>query len=72
MVTPQENPENYEGCLCDSCPSYPGHGDKKLYCGRGKSDKTIKQEGCICPMGCPVYEKYKLSSMFYCVDGKAP
>ena len=72
MVTPQETPENYSGCICDSCPSYPGQGDKKMYCARGKSDKKIKQDGCICPMGCPVYQKYKLSSMYYCVGGKAP
>jgi len=71
MTTPPENQENYSDCICDSCPSYPGKGDKKQYCGRGKSDIKIKMEGCLCPAGCPVYGKYKLKDMFYCAYGKA-
>lgn len=71
MATPEETPENFNNCLCDGCPSYPGQGDKKFYCGHGKSDKKIHQEGCICPAGCPVYKKYKLNNMYYCINGKA-
>lgn len=70
MATPPENDENYGSCICDGCPSYPGN-DKKLYCARGKSDKKISMEGCICPAGCPVYAQYHLKDMYYCVNGKA-
>jgi hypothetical protein len=70
MTTPDESPENYAECICDSCPSFPA-GDKKLYCARGKSDKKIKPEGCICPAGCPVFAKYGLDTMYYCIGGKA-
>jgi hypothetical protein len=71
MTTPEQNDQNYSECICDSCPSYPGGGDPKLYCARGKSDRKIDMEGCICPAGCPVYAKYKLRDMYYCVYGKA-
>lgn len=71
MTTPPENEENYNSCICNSCPSYPGQGDKKEYCGRGKSPFKIKMEGCLCPAGCPVHKKYKLKDMFYCAHGKA-
>jgi len=70
MVTPQDTEENLAGCICDSCPSYPGS-DKKLYCAKGKSDKKIEMEGCICPAGCPVYSQNKLKDMYYCIYGKA-
>ncbi|MCD1295482.1 hypothetical protein CUJ83_10775 [Methanocella sp. CWC-04] len=70
MTTPPETPENYDACICSSCPSYPGD-DKVLYCGRGKSDKKINPEGCICPQGCPIFSQYKLNSMYYCMGGKA-
>ncbi len=71
MTTPIENEENYMECICNGCPSYPGQGDKKLYCARGKSALKINNEGCICPSGCPVYSKYGLKDMFYCMYGKA-
>ena len=71
MTTPPETPENYSQCICDSCPSYPGQGDRKMYCARGKSEKKIDQEGCICPAGCPIFLQYKLKDMYYCVYGKA-
>lgn len=71
MVAPPETDENYGSCICDGCPSYPGGNDKKLYCARGKSDKKIQMEGCICPAGCPVYKQHKLKDMFYCAYGKA-
>jgi hypothetical protein len=53
------------------CPSYPGNNDPFQYCGRGKSEKTITQEGCLCPSGCPVYSQYKLNGMYFCVYGQA-
>ncbi len=71
MPTPSETDQNYSACICDGCPSYPGGGDKKLYCARGKSEKKISMEGCICPAGCPVYAQYHLKDMYYCVNGKA-
>lgn len=72
MTTPPQNQENNDACICNGCPSYPGQGDPKQYCARGKSDKKVTPEGCICPAGCPVYNKYKLDSMYYCIGGKAP
>ena len=71
MTTPPVNDENLSECICDGCPSYPGQGDKKQYCGHGKSPLKVKMEGCICPAGCPVYAKYKIKDMYYCVYGKA-
>ena len=71
MTTPPENEENFNECLCNGCPSYPGHGDEKQYCGHGKSALNVQMEGCICPAGCPVYTKYKLKDMYYCINGKA-
>ena len=71
MTTPPVNDTNMANCICHMCPSYPGHNDPKLYCGHGKSEKSIAQEGCLCPAGCPVYSEYKLNGMYFCIEGKA-
>jgi hypothetical protein len=71
MTTPPVNEENEMECICNGCPSYPGQEDRKQYCGRGKSPLKVNMEGCICPAGCPVYAKYKLKDMYYCVYGNA-
>ena len=70
MATPQDTQENLNNCLCEGCPTYPGN-DIKLYCAKGKSEKKITMEGCICPAGCPVYKENKFKEMFYCAYGKA-
>ena len=54
-------------CICADCPSYPGN-EPRLYCGRGRSPKQIDQVSCLCP-GCPVWDEFKLSMTFYCVNG---
>ncbi len=71
MTTPPVNDTNNANCICRMCPSYPGNNDPFQYCGHGKSEKTITQEGCLCPSGCPVYSQYKLNGMYFCVYGKA-
>jgi hypothetical protein len=61
--------ENICKNYCGSCPSYPKSGEW-FFCARKKSAKSAEREGCLCP-GCDVYEKYNLSSMYYCDTGAA-
>jgi hypothetical protein len=66
----EDNEENMKICkqYCGDCPSYPQGTDEWLFCAKGKCSKSIERQGCICP-GCDVYEKYDLSTTYYCDVG---
>jgi len=55
-------------CICAKCPSYPGHGDPKVYCARGSSPMPIDMKGCICP-NCPLQKMLRMKPMYYCYYG---
>ena len=60
-------------CLCKPCPTYIGLGEEDdyiVYCvpARGKSKKIKDEIGCICP-SCPVYEKMKFTTDYFCTRG---
>lgn len=56
-------------CICGSCPSYVGTGEKKLlFCSMGKSAIIKKENGCLCP-GCPVQANMALRWDYYCTKG---
>jgi hypothetical protein len=65
----EDSKENETICrkFCGDCPSYP-ESDEWLFCARGKSNKSVKRQGCNCP-GCDVYGKYDLGSMYFCEMG---
>jgi hypothetical protein len=57
-------------CICSNCPSWIECNEEGGFCvaSIGKSKCIIHENGCICG-GCPVYEKMKLSHMYYCIRG---
>ena len=66
-----DNPENANGCMCRSCPTFQEwHLSGVLFCARGKASETIKQKGCICP-DCSVWKNNKLTNLYYCISGKS-
>jgi len=70
----EDTQENFDICMqdnCSTCPSYhkvPGEG---LYCARGPSKLSIEKKGCNCPE-CPVWEKNRLSGMYYRIEATKP
>jgi hypothetical protein len=68
----EDTQENEKICkiYCGDCPSYPKDSGEWLYCARGKSDTPISREGCLCP-GCDIFEKYDLSTTYFCEEGAA-
>lgn len=68
MALPTE--KDLEQCICSKrCPSYV-KGDTGLFCFYGKSEKDIKERGCLCRT-CPVFVKYQLNNRAFCLRGKA-
>jgi hypothetical protein len=59
-----------EGCICKKCPSWIECNEQGGFCSSsiGKSKCILEEKGCICG-GCPVYDKMKLSHMYYCIRG---
>ena len=56
-------------CICASCPSYEGTGEKELaFCAVGKSSAITEEKGCTCP-GCPVTDMMSLRWQYYCTRG---
>ncbi|NLB76743.1 MAG: DUF2769 domain-containing protein [Crenarchaeota archaeon] len=41
-----------------------------LFCAHGKAEQNVQQNGCLCP-NCPVWQKYSLDKMYYCIKGKS-
>jgi len=70
---PVENSEeNSEKCLCPGCPSHDECMKGKnevLYCARNKSACEVPMNGCLCG-NCPVHHENKLTSGYYCTNGK--
>lgn len=68
----EDNEENEKICkqYCGDCPSYPQDSNEWLFCARGKSGKGIERGGCLCP-GCDLFEKYDLTTTYYCDEGAA-
>lgn len=58
-------------CLCKKCPSYPGKGDKVVYCEHGKSGYPIEWKGCLCG-NCPIWKINRFKNKYYCQIGKDP
>ena len=74
MAEVEDTQENFDICLqgnCSTCPSYTGGSGEGLYCARNPSKLSIEKKGCNCPE-CPVWEKYGLSSMYYCIKVNKP
>ena len=69
-MTVEDNTKNEEICkqFCGDCPSYPSESNEWLFCARGKCSKSIEREGCLCP-GCDLFEKYQLTTTYYCDVG---
>jgi len=58
-------------CVCRDCPSYPGGGDRVVYCVRGASGLPVEKKGCICPK-CRVYKLARLAPhRYFCFNGAA-
>ena len=57
-------------CTCSNCPSWVECDEKGGFCFPtiGESKCILEEKGCICG-GCPIYEKMKLSHMYYCTKG---
>lgn len=56
-------------CICHTCPTYSNcarESKERLYCILGTSDCPVHKRKCMCPLDCPVYEKYEFKSSFYC------
>jgi hypothetical protein len=68
MARVPDTPENEARCICAECPSFPGEGS--LYCSRGKSQKSVRRRGCVCP-DCRNFKEYGLEGEYYCADGAA-
>ena len=59
-----------ELCICKKCPSWIECNELGGFCSNsiGISKCILDENGCICG-GCPVYDKMKLSHMYYCIRG---
>lgn len=65
-------PENIRVCMehCGTCQSLPFPPEPFLFCARGCSSETVLKKSCNCPV-CPIYNKYRLQSLYFCETGKA-
>ncbi len=75
MPKVKKTQENLEKCNCSKCPSYSyctRKKEEKLFCADeiGRSSCDLNMLGCLC-CDCPVYEKNKLRSGYYCMHGSA-
>jgi hypothetical protein len=70
MTAVEDNKKNYDACICEGCPTFPGGDDPILYCAKGKSSKDIDEVSCLCP-GCPVWADHALDDQYYCEQGAA-
>jgi len=60
-------------CICHSCPNYSTcmqTSGELLYCSTEGSDCPTYKRKCICPVDCPVHDKFKLKSNYYCLYDK--
>ncbi len=58
-------------CYSGRCSTYNENSlDGELFCARGKHPKSPQREKCICPE-CSVWRLFKLSSLYYCIEGSA-
>lgn len=67
-----DTPENLRICMehCGTCPSLPFPPEPFLFCARGCSSEMVLKKSCNCPV-CPIYNKYRLQSLYFCETGKA-
>lgn len=58
-------------CICHTCPTYNNctrESEELLYCLTDSSTCPIHKRKCLCPLNCPVYEKFNFTSSFYCFN----
>ena len=70
MSPEEKRKEIVSMCICPTCPTYKAYGkedDFIAYCVNGKS-KNLAEHGCKCGL-CPVYEKMKYVTAYYCTRG---
>jgi methylamine---glutamate N-methyltransferase subunit C len=68
MLKIPDTQQNEDRCICRDCPSFPGEGI--FYCARGKSEKPVRERGCVCP-DCAIFKEFRLQDGYYCADGAA-
>ncbi len=51
-------------------PNGPAKAEKveNMFCAYGVSNCIKEKKGCKCP-GCPIFKKYQLDKMYYCLGG---
>ena len=60
-------------CICHRCPTYNNctrESNELLFCKIGSSNCPIHKRRCLCPLDCPIYQKFNLNSTFYCTVNK--
>lgn len=71
MKKPENNQDNFSGCICLDCSLFTSCNQKKnekLFCARKKSDCEMdSQKMCICGM-CPIYSENELSGGYFCIN----